>query len=64
MGFFQDLKQDLSQAVNEMVPEDAETEQGDVTARAEATSSEDLLDRQTEKNLQTLKQCWIMKQQL
>ena len=42
MGFFQDLKQDLSQAVNEMVPEDAETEQGDVTARAEATSSEDL----------------------
>ena len=32
MGFFQDLKQDLSQAVNEMVPEDAETEQGDVTA--------------------------------
>lgn len=42
MGFFQDLKQDLSQAVNEMVPEEGEVETGDLTSKAEVTSSEDL----------------------
>ena len=42
MGFFQDLKQDLSQAVNEMVPEEGEVETGDLASKAEVTSSEDL----------------------
>ena len=42
MGFFQDLKQDLSQAVNEMVPEEGEVETGDLASKAEVTSSENL----------------------
>lgn len=42
MGFFQDLKQDLSQAVNEMVPEEGEVETGDLASKAEVTSSEDI----------------------
>ena len=42
MGFFQDLKQDLSQAVNEMVPEEGEVETGDLASKVEVTSSEDL----------------------
>ena len=62
MGFFQDLKQDLSQAVNEMVPEDADRET--LLPEQKLLLLKIFLDRQTEKNLQTLKQCWIMKQQL
>lgn len=42
MGFFQDLKQDLSQAVNEMVPEEADVETSDLASKADVTSSEDL----------------------
>ena len=45
MGFFQDLKQDLSQAVNEMVPEETEVETGDLASKAEVTSSEDLFGK-------------------
>ena len=36
------MKQDLSQAVNEMVPEEGEVETGDLASKAEVTSSEDL----------------------
>lgn len=46
MGFFQDLKQDLSQAVNEMVPEEAEVETSELASKAEVTSSEDLFGQE------------------
>ena len=43
MGFFQDLKQDLSQTVNEVMPEDMELETGDMTTEGETSmASEDL----------------------
>ena len=35
MGFFSDLKEDLSQAVNEMLPEDAENTQEEMQDGAE-----------------------------
>lgn len=43
MGFFSDLKDDLSQAVNELMPEEGEEEMGDVTAKenADVDSPED-----------------------
>ena len=46
MGFFQDLKQDLSQAVNEMVPEETEVETSELASKAEVTSSEDLFGQE------------------
>ena len=41
MGFFQELKEDLSQAVNELVPEDAVAETEDTAAQTEM-SEEDI----------------------
>ena len=43
MGFFSDLKDDLSQAVNELMPEDGEEGMDDAaaTATSNAGSSED-----------------------
>ncbi len=42
MGFFQELKEDLSQAVNELVPEDAVNETADAVTSEAEMSEEDI----------------------
>ena len=55
MGFFSDLKEDLSQAVNEMLPEDAETttpvteENEPVKTENDALDSEPVKEPEVEK---------------
>ena len=52
MGFFQDLKQDLSQTVNGLEPEDAVAELN--LEEAEAAASEDLFGTSREDDLAKL----------
>lgn len=49
MGFFSDLKEDLSQAVNELMPEDAENAEGAESAMAE-DQSEPVMKETLEEN--------------
>ena len=43
MGFFSDLKEDLSQAVNELIPEDEKIRTGEETAQEPPVSLDEML---------------------
>ena len=43
MGFFSDLKEDLSQAVNELIPEDEQAKNVDSTETTDTVSLDEML---------------------